>query len=196
MAQLKDSIIDGNLSVRGDIILETNNNGVRGIHPNTGETSRIIHMSDNGNTIIGYDGYVNGNGNTRIYGVDIVHHIGSAGNADYRPYRRAGHSIDFNIRTSGYVTNSSKDVIFVVPTTIPTIGSPTVTATSIDGFILRQNGNYTHGSSASTYVTPLSYSVSSYYNVGYIITAHFENATNVTNNDTIGVTWSGNITLS
>ena len=195
MAQLKDSTIDGNLEVTGNIVLKTNSNSIQGIHPDTGETNRMVHMSEYGNTIIGYDGYSNKNGNTHIYGNDIAHYVASADD-DFRPYYRAGDVIDFKVRAAGYVTNSGKNVVFTIPITKPVIGSPSAIATSGVGFVLRQNNAYTHGSAASTYVKPTSYSVESNYNSGFIVTAVFDVTTNVVNNAPIGIYWDGTITLS
>ena len=196
MAQLRDSVIDGSLEVTGDIILKTNNNGVHSIHPETGEVTSMIHMSNYGNTVVGYDGYVNENGNSHIYGNDISHYVASAGKVEYRPYYRAGDVIDFTVRAAGYVTNSGKNVVFTIPITKPVIGAPTATATSGSGFVLRQNNAYTHGSAASTFVKPISYTVDSNYNSGFIVTAVFDVTTNVINNNPIGIYWDGTITLS
>jgi len=196
MAQLKDSIIDGNLEVTGEVILKTNNNGIKSIHPDTGEVHKLLHMSQFGNTILGYDGYVNANGNSHIYGNDIVNYIASAGNVEFRPYYRAGDVLSFQYRGAGYVTNSGKNVVFTIPITKPVIGAPTATAESGSGFVLRQNNNYTHGSAASTYVKPTSYSIDANYNSGFIVTAVFDDTTNVINNNAIGIYWDGTITLS
>lgn len=199
MAQLKDSTIDGNLGVTGSITLRTFDKGVYGTHPNTGEASRLIHMSNYGNTVVGYDGYINQNGNSHIYGNDVVHYVASAGNINYRPYYRAGDIIDFtgneSIRASGYVTNAGKNVVFTIPVPKPVIGSPSITATSGQGFVLRQGGNYTHGSAASTFVKPTSYSVILNAS-GFVVTAVFDVTTNAVNNDATGIYWDGTITLS
>lgn len=196
MAQLRDSIVDGNLEVTGDVVLKTVNEGVQGIHPETGETNRLIYMSEFGNTVVGYDGYNNESGNSHIYGNDISHYVASAGKVNYRPYYRAGDSIDFKVRAAGYVTNSGKNVVFTIPITKPVIGTPTAVATSGSGFVLRQDNNYTHGSAASTYVKPTSYSVESNYNSGFVVTAVFDVTTNVVNNSPIGIYWDGTIALS
>ncbi len=196
MAQLKDSTIDGNLGITGDIILKANDKGVQSVHPETGEASDMLHMSVYGNTVIGYDGYINANGNSHIYGNDVVNYVASAGNVNYRPYYRAGDVIDFTVRAAGYVTNSGRNVVFTIPITKPVIGAPSAIATSGSGFVLRQNSKYTHGSAASTFVKPTSYTVDSNYNSGFIVTAYFDVATDVTNNDPIGIYWDGTITLS
>lgn len=200
MAQLRDSIIDGNLEVTGDVILKSNGESVQSIHPNTGEASSMLHMSELGNTIVGYGGYSNKNGNTHVYGNDVAHYVASA-DANYRPYYRAGDVINFTgnsgaVRVAGYVTNAGKNVVFTIPITKPVIGSPTATATSGQGFVFRQGDKYTHGSAASTFVKPTSYSVITGYNSGFIVTAVFDDTTNAVNNDAIGIYWDGTITLS
>lgn len=199
MAQLRDSVIDGNLEVTGDIVLKTVNEGVQGVHPETGETHRLVYMSEYGNTVVGYDGYVNENGNSHIYGNDVYHYIASAGKVNYRPYYRAGDTIDFTgnkaVRTAGYLTNSNQNVVFTICLPKPIIGSPTVTVVSGQGFVLRQGNSYTHGSAASTFVTPTSYSAVLNPS-GIVVTAVFDVTTNSTNNDSIGIYWDGTVTLS
>lgn len=195
MAQLKDSTIDGRLNITGDITMQTNKS-VFGIHPTTGEASNMIHMSNNGNTVIGHGGWNNQNGNSYIYGNDIVNYVASAGNSSFRPYYRAGDSINFKVRTSGYVTNAKTYVVFTIPITKPVIGAPTASVSSETGFTLRQNNTYTHGSSAGTPVKPTSYIVDANYNSGFIITAVFDVTTNAINNNPVGVQWDGTITLS
>lgn len=196
MAQLRDSTVDGNLEVTGNIILKSNDKGVQGVHPDTGEVTTILDVSQYGNTIVGYSGYSNENGNTHIYGNDVVNYVASAGKVNYRPYYRAGDVIDFAVRASGYVTNGGKNVVFTIPITKPVIGAPSAIATSGSGFVLRQNNTYTHGSAASTFVKPVSYTVDSNYNSGFIVTAVFDVTTNVVNNNSIGIYWDGTITLS
>lgn len=201
--------VNGNIEVVGDVVGDINasnniiikniNNGLYCIHPDTDEPSSMVHMNPNGNTVIGYDGYVNRNGNSLLYGEDVEHYIASAGNVYYRPYYRAGDVISFNVRTSGYVTNMGADVYFTIPITKPVIGNPSAMAESEKGFILRQRGAYTHGCKGDVtpaiYAKPISYSVDSNYNGGFVITASFEDLTGSFNNDTIGIYWDGKITL-
>lgn len=201
MAQLRDSVIDGNLEVTGDVILKTIDNGIQAIHPDTGEATTILDMSQYGNTIVGYDGYDNENGNSHIYGNDVVHYVASAGRVNFRPYYRAGDTLKFTnnntyIRTVGYVTNSMKDVVFTIPLSKPIIGTPTANVSESEGLILRQNNTYTHGSAASTYTKPTSYDVFVNPDVGLVVTAHFDVTTNAINNNPIGIYWNGTITLS
>ena len=154
-------------------------------------------VNQSGNTIVGWGNYNLKSGNTNVYGHDI--HIGVSNIAEpgyYRPYRRQGDTLTFSLRTAGYVTNAGQDVTFVVPFAVPIVGNPTVTVASVNGFVLRQDNTYTHGSSSTTYVTPDSYSASVAMWCGVYITAKFSNVTNVTNNDSIGIYWNGTITFS
>lgn len=192
MAQLKDTVIDGTLETTSHIILGHN---LYGIHPTTGENHQILSLSSSGNTVLGYDGYANQNGDTNIYGNDIKHFVASA-QTSYIPYRKAGDTMNFTLHTAGFVTNSGKDVYFLVPLALPIIGGITCSAASKDGFSLRQNNAYTHGSTSGTWVTPDSYYVTYIWNVGFVVRGRFSNTTNVTNNSTIGVHWDGSITLS
>lgn len=203
MAQLKETMIDGKLEVVGNIILSSTgaSRSVSGIHPDTGDVSSMISLNSSGNTLVGYGGYNNKNGNSHICGNDINHFVASA-DVSYRPYYRAGDTISFAgnstnnaVRAIGYVAGSGKNVVFTIPLTKPIIGSPSVTATSNQGFILRQGGNFTHGSASGSYVKPASCTAIA-NNSGIVVTAVFDVVTNAINNDVISVYWDGNITLS
>lgn len=150
------------------------------------------------------------NGSLEVVG-DII--MQTAGETDYRPYYKAGDIIDFTdsrddngneiknaVRTAGYVTNDGRDVTFTIHLTKPIIGSPTITIEKGKGFVLRQNNNYTHSSGATTFVEPAAYNVF-LGNSGLILTACFEfanekEASDVINNDAIGIYWDGKIILS
>lgn len=156
-------------------------------------------QNSNGNTVIGWGNFDRQSGNTNIYGHDIFFGVSNTHAEDkdpFRPYRRQGDSISISIRVAGYVTNGGKDVSFSVPLTMPVIGSPTITVTSGNGFVLRQGSSYTHGSGADTYTYPDSYDATMSYFLGIHITAHFSDTTNVTNNDAIGIYWNGTITFT
>ena len=189
-----------------------NNSKIYGVSPNRVKKAVFIPQNQYGNTIIGYDNYTNGSGNTNIYGQDISIASSEAGNVSYRPYYRgnglesSGDTITMKIRTAGFVTSSGQSIQFTVPLAKPIIGNPTVTATSVDGFQLRCNGLYTHGSSASAYAKPDSYSVVT-TNGGnnVVITASFSTTTNIINNtvtvgarnnSAIGIYWSGQLTIT
>ena len=187
----------GKIHTNSNDIIMNNQQGINGIY-NGKEKNVFIPMSSSGNAVIGYDLYESKEGNTNIYGHDIVHFVSNiATPGSYRPYRRRGDVQYIFARTTGWVTNGGTEVHFTIPFTAPIIGSPTTTATSRDGFIIRQNDKYLYGSAASTYVSPTSYEVThiSMWN-GISIKAVFSNTTNVLNNSPVGIQWSGTITFS
>ena len=152
--------------------------------------------SSSGNTVINYGGYTNNSGNTHIYGNDINIFSANAGNSGYRPYFRAGDVITGDlIHTAGYVSTGGTKVYFTIPLTRPVLGNPTITFTSTTGFMIRQNGKYTHGSADGTYVKPKSVEVT-VNNFGIRVNATFSKTTNAVNNTPCGIAWSGNIRFS
>lgn len=179
-----------------DIFLE-NNEAIMGYDTSGNPVNAFQAQNSSNNTIVGYGNYDRKSGNTNIYGHDLnfgISNIPTPG--AYRPYRRQGDTISIVIRTAGYVTNGGKDVSFWIPCSEPIIGSPTATAKSNDGFVLRQGAKYTHGSGAEVYINPTSYEATATMYSGIYIKAVFNDTTNVTNNDAIGIYWSGTITLS
>lgn len=177
--------------------LFTKNTSIFGRDVDGSITEALNPQNESGNTVLGWGNYDKQAGNTNVYGYDLnfgVSNIAKPGT--YRPYRRQGDTMTLTLRTAGYVTNSSKDVSFWIPMAVPIVGSPTVTLTSGQGFVLRQGNKYTHGSTASTYVTPTSYEAAITMFNGIYVKAVFEDTTNVTNNDAIGIYWNGTITFS
>ena len=150
------------------------------------------------NTIIGWGNYNTNSGNTNIYGKDINFGVKIDGTSViYKPYYSKGDSWDLYMTTAGYLTNGGTEVTFQIPIDKPIIGSPTISVTSRLGFRLRQNTKYVHGSSATTFIFPDSYTVlSENYGDGISVKATFSDKTNILNNSSIGVQWSGAITLS
>ena len=153
-------------------------------------------VSSSGNTVINYGGYSNKCGSTNIYGTDILLYSANAGDSGYRPYFRAGDVISANlIHTAGFVSTGGTKVYFTIPLTRCVLGDPTITFTSTTGFMIRQNGKYTHGSADGTYVKPRSVEVT-VNSFGIRVNAVFSKTTNAVNNAPCGIAWSGNITFS
>ncbi len=146
----------------------------------------------------GYGNYDGQYGDSYLLGKDVFIGINSHGTKiDYRPYYRKGDSVDIRLQTSGYLTNSYKDVNFVIPLDKPVVGSSVASVASINGFILRQNGKYTHGSSASTWVKPDIYvNGTTPTNKGLGIVARFNTTTNAVNNSPIGIDVSLRVTFA
>ena len=196
-AELGDTLdVNMHLKNRKDVQFETSV-AVLGIKPSTGELTDVFTpQNSSGNTVIGYGNYEKKQGYTNIYGNDVQ--IASAeADGSFRPYYRKGDTIPITFRGSGYVTSGSSYVGFTIPISKPIIGKPVVTARSVKGFVLRQNGKYTHGSAGSpaVWATPSEYEVD-FDSRSISIGAIFSKTTNATNNDSIGIYWIGEIVLS
>lgn len=142
------------------------------------------------------------NSNTKIVSSDVIKldagriylstYLGA-----WRPYFCAGDSISATFGTAGYITSSGKDVIFIIPLSKPIIGSPTVTVTSVEGLMVRQNNKYLYGGSSTKYVKPRKYTVHSTLSGGCIyVFATMPNTTDVTNNSPCGIWAKIKITFS
>lgn len=114
----------------------------------------------------------------------------------YKPYFSKGDSTKVQVRLAGYVTNDGKDLHFEIPLCKPIIGSPTISVTSADGFIIRQNDGYRFGSSTNTRVHPNSI-LEIYYihGFGLHVCVRFSKDTDIIDNDTIGIDASLNISF-
>ena len=156
-------------------------------------------INENGRVVLGWDNYNKKLAETRVYGFDVEIGVSNVGGSitPWRPYRRKGDSTELTIRTAGFITNSKTDVYFTIPISVPIIGEPTITVSTLNGFILRQDGQYTHGSADDVYAKPTKYEVSygKYYG-GIFVKATFSNVTNAINNAPIGIQWNGKITFS
>ena len=185
------------MELLGGSIIMQNNAHLRGYKTDGVTTYSIADVSVNNNIAFGYGTYAAASNYTSIYGNKIRFYVKESGSsAGFIPYYTAGYSVTMGYAGTGYLTSSGRSVNFTVPFSVPIIGSPTVSVTSGNGFTLRQGGKYTHGSAASTTVTPDSYSAAIISTGGVRITAIFSDTTNVTNNDSIGIYWNGTITFS
>lgn len=134
---------------------------------------------------------------TNIYGPDVMFGVSNVANpVTFKPYLSRGDSFNVNLRTTGYVSNESKEISFWLPLTMPIIGSPTIAIASANGFIFRQGSKYTHGSGDGIFVIPNRYECELHPNNGLYIKAVFSDITNAMNDDVIGIHWDGLVTLS
>lgn len=183
-----------------NIEMTSNNKAIYGVDPSGASKNCFIPQNDNGNTVIGYGNYAANDGNTNIYGKDLNFGISNvaSGSAYFCPYFKKGDSTSLKntLCLSGFVTAGGTDVYFTIPFAKPIVGSPTATLTSIDGFRLRQNDKYTHGSASDKWVTPTSYSATVVGEHAIGVKVVFSNTTNCINNAPIGIQWSGTITFS
>lgn len=161
-----------------------------------GSQIEAVNWHDGNNMSIGWGNYSQKKGGLCLGGVDIVHRVSAtANNVEYRPYYRRGDTIDVYLHTSGYTTTDGKDILFLVPLSKPIIGSPTVSVSSINGLVLRQNNSYPHNS--SNYCKPASYRVKDVTHAfGFNVRASFDNNTGVTNNSPIGIVANIRVTFS
>ena len=140
------------------------------------------------------------NSNTKIVSSDVIKLDAariylSTSLGTWRPYFCAGDSISATFGTAGYITNSGKDVIFIIPLSKPMVGNPTIT--SVEGLMVRQNNKYLYGGSSTKYVKPSKYAIHSTLSGGCIcVTATMPNTTDVTNNSPCGIWANIKITFS
>lgn len=117
----------------------------------------------------------------------------------FSPMYRPGDSFTVEVNTAGYVTASSTSVRFMVP--LSRAVSSDVSNVTVSGMsvILRQDGKYTHGSSASVSVTPSSISAWARDRGGgnYLtVWATMGSTTNAVNNDCVGIEGTLTVTFS
>lgn len=142
------------------------------------------------------------NSDTKIIASDIIKLDAeriflSTSLATWRPYFCTGDSISAAFGTAGYITNSSKDVTFIIPLSRPMVGHPTITVASVGGLMVRQNNKYLYGGSSTKYVKPSKYTVRSILGESCIyVVATMQNTTDVTNNSPCGIYANIKITFS
>lgn len=105
-------------------------------------------------------------------------------------YYKSGDTITKTIHTAGYTTSGAAQIRFVVPLIKPVASGVSV---EVGGnYILRQAGQYTHGSGAGVSVTPTAVTVDK-NDFGLVVYATFESTTNAINNDVVGIVGNLNI---
>lgn len=190
---------NGNLNANKDIGLAgnmwcTQNNGVFYVTLNDGSVLEAINLFDGNNLSIGWGHYTQKKGQVCIGGTDIIHRISAtANNAEYRPYYRRGDSIDVRMGTAGYVTSGTKEFYFAIPLGKPVVGNPTVSVSSINGLMMRQNSKYII---KADWVQPDRYSAAVRDNNAIWVIAFWNNATNAANNSPVGIDANIRITFS
>ena len=148
----------------------------------------------NNDTVLGWGQYADKYGGTFICGCDIVFNVSSgASDASYRPYYRRGDSIDVRMGTAGYVTSGTKEFYFAIPLGKPVVGNPTVSVSSINGLMMRQNSKYII---KADWVQPDRYSAAVCDNNAISVIAFWNNATNAANNSPVGIDANIRITFS
>lgn len=191
---------NGNLNANKDIGVGGNmwfnqNNGILFVTRNDGVQLEAINTCDGENNLsFGWTNYNEQRGDTYIGGKDVYFRIsGGANKVGYRPYYRRGDSIDVRMGTAGYVTSGTKEFYFAIPLGKPVVGNPTVSVSSINGLIMRQNSNYII---KADWVQPDRYSAAVRDNNAIWVIAFWNSATNAANNSPVGIDANIRITFS
>ena len=191
--------------LRSNLRLMKNATSFYGTDPDDGSSVvGFTPQNANGNTVVGGGNYDRKKGSTHICGYDLFFYVSNQPSPGYyKPYHSKGDSFTITFRGTGYIRTNIKEVTFWIPLSKPIIGTPTVTLASTDGFMLRQDGKLTHGSSVG-YVFPTSMTVTldgrssapPSSKSGLCVVAAFEDSTNAILNDLVAVYWSGTITFT
>lgn len=191
---------NGNLNANKDIGVGGNmwfnqNNGILFVTRNDGVQLEVINTCDGENNLsFGWTNYNEQRGDTYIGGKDVYFRIsGGANKVGYRPYYRRGDTIDVRMGTAGYVTSGTKEFYFAIPLGKPVVGNPTVSVSSINGLIIRQNSNYII---KADWVQPDRYSAAVRDNNAIWVIAFWNNTTNAANNSPVGIDANIRITFS
>lgn len=190
---------NGNINANKDIGLAGSiwtRNQSKVYSANTDGTQKVvIVLCDSDNDLsIGYGSWINKDGDTYLRGRDL--YLGASSTASYttyRPYYRRGDSIDVRMGTAGYVTSGTKEFYFTIPLGKPVVGNPSVSVSSINGLIIRQNSKYII---KSDWVQPDRYSAVVRDNNAIWVIAFWNNATNAANNSPVGIDANIRITFS
>ncbi len=160
-----------------------------------GKQKVVMVLCDSDNDLsIGYGSWINKDGDTYLRGRDV--YLGASSTASYttyRPYYRRGDSIDVRMGTAGYVTSGTKEFYFTIPLGKPVVGNPSVSVSSINGLIIRQNSKYII---KSDWVQPDRYSAYIRNNNAVSVIAFWNNTTNAENNSPVGIDTNIRITFS
>ena len=160
-----------------------------------GKQKVVMVLCDSDNDLsIGYGSWINKDGDTYLRGRDV--YLGASSTASYTtycPYYRRGDSIDVRMGTAGYVTSGTKEFYFTIPLGKPVVGNPTVSVSSINGLMMRQNSKYII---KADWVQPDRYSAYVRDNNAIGVIAFWNSATNAANNSPVGIDANIRITFS
>ncbi|MBT9768933.1 hypothetical protein GPK74_02960 [Coprococcus catus] len=191
---------NGNLNANRDIGVGGNmwfnqNNGILFVTRNDGVQLEAINTCDGENNLsFGWTNYNEQRGDTYVGGKDVYFRVsGGASKVGYRPYYRRGDSIDVRMGTAGYVTSGTKEFYFAIPLGKPVVGNPTVSVSSINGLMMRQNSKYII---KADWVQPDRYSAYVRDNNAIGVIAFWNSATNAANNSPVGIDANIRITFS
>ena len=183
---------NGWVQIGEDIWFE--NNATIWCKATNGTWKQIINLSSGEDVYLGWSNYDQALGNIHLLGKDVWIGVNFSGNKiDFKPYYSRGDSIDVRMGTAGYVTSGTKEFYFTIPLGKPVIGNPSVSVSSINGLIIRQNGNYII---KADWVQPDRYSATVRDNNAIWVIAFWNNTTNAANNSPVGIDANIRITFS
>lgn len=189
----------GNIEANRDIGVGGNmwfnqDNGRVIVTANDGTQMEALNLFDGSNISIGWGHCTTKKATLCLCGFDVTHWISSTASiVEYRPYYRRGDSIDVRMGTAGYVTSGTKEFYFTIPLGKPVIGNPSVSVSSINGLIMRQNSKYII---KADWVQPDRYSAAVRDNNAISVIAFWNSATNAANNSPVGIDANIRITFS
>lgn len=189
----------GNINANRDIglagnIWTTNQSKIYSTNVDGKQKVAMVLCDSDNDLSIGYGSWINKDGDTYLRGRDV--YLGASSTASYttyRPYYRRGDSIDVRMGTAGYVTSGTKEFYFTIPLGKPVVGNPSVSVSSINGLIIRQNSKYII---KSDWVQPDRYSAYIRNNNAVSVIAFWNNTTNAENNSPVGIDANIRITFS
>ena len=194
----------GNVKAAGAVYLDTNNTSLYGTFTD-GTSSAMIKITADDVLHVGLGQYSkctdSGYSTWINAGADLRFRLKSP-SVNWRPYYTKGDSVSVKIYRAGFVTTGKKELMFFVPLSKPIVGNPTVSVSSVDGLVVRQNGDYCFRGVISADhpdqpVIPDSYTAAVVGGgCGINIKAKFSDTSYVTNNDACGVYASIKITFS
>lgn len=182
-------------ALNSDIVL--NKNKALRVEDGGGVNRSLIALNNSNNIVIAYGGYDMNAGKTLIYGGKGLGFVLKTPNVSWIPYFKPGDSVTLTIETAGYITNSGKNVHFMIPIAKPIVGVSTISVSSVNGLVVRQENKYLYGGSSTVYVKPSSYSVYVVHtHIAINVNAKMANTTNVLTNAPCGVYASIKLTFS
>lgn len=184
----------GAVEVKRGVWIGSNNQGLNGLF--TDGSSAELALITSGNVLrYGYGAYSKGTVETILYGGNALTFALKSPSASWKPYITKGTSITIKWTGAGYITSAGKEINFTISFGVPIVGVSAVSITSSTGLIVRQNGNYLYGGSASDTVKPSSY-IGIIGTYGVQVKANMTNTTNVINNSLCGIDASLTFTFS
>lgn len=180
----------GNITTSDRLVAQ---NGVKSDAYRDSDNASMLEVSSSNNLLIGYGMRSWDSSTTNIYGHDNVRLVigDTTSYVAVRPYWKYGDTWSIgSMATTGYISNSSKNVYFTIPVDRPITDRSLTCEVTVEGVTLRQGGKYLYGGSASKTIVPDTINAYLRYS-GIYVSMAFTNTTNVVNNETVGIALNG-----